>query len=81
LHGSDKVYPEGYTEEAIDTWARRMIAWSRGEEVTDGTRIHPEASQQQSMRDVFVYFDDDNKVRAPFDAQSLSKRIAELSKE
>lgn len=79
LHGSEKVYPDGYSEEAIDRWARRMITWSHGEEVTDGTRIHPDPGPQQSARDVFVYFDDDNKVRAPFDAQSLSKRIAELS--
>lgn len=79
LHGSEKVYPDGYTAEAIDTWARRMIAWSRGEEVTDGTRIHSEPGPKQDARDVFVYFDDDNKVRAPFDAMSLSKRIAELA--
>ena len=78
LHGSDKVYPDGYTPEAIDMWARRMITWSRGEEVIDGTRVHPDSGPQQASRDVFVYFDDDNKVRAPFDAQSLSKRIAEL---
>lgn len=78
LHGSEKVYPDGYTEEAIDTWARRMIAWSRGEEVTDGNRIHQDAGPKQSSRDVFVYFDDDVKERAPFDAQSLSKRITEL---
>lgn len=81
LHGSDKIYPDGYTEEGIDTWAHRIIAWSRGEEVTDGTRIHPEPGLKQSSRDVFVYFDDDNKVRAPHDAQSMSRRIAELSGE
>lgn len=79
LHGSEKIYPDGYTAEAIDLWARRIIAWSRGEEVTDGTRVHPEPGPKQSARDVFVYFDDENKVRAPFDAQSLSKRVAELS--
>jgi len=79
LHGSDKIYPDGYTPEAIDTWAQRMIAWSRGEEVTDGKRIHPEPGPKQDSRDVFVYFDDDNKERAPFDAQSMSKRIAELA--
>lgn len=78
LHGSDKIYPDGYTADAIDTWAQRMIAWSRGEEVIDGERIHPEPGPQQPFRDVFVYFDDDNKVRAPFDAQSMSKRIEEL---
>jgi uncharacterized protein YecE (DUF72 family) len=79
LHGSDKVYPDGYTPEALDIWARRAIGWSRGEEVTDGTRIHPEPGPQQASRDVYVYFDDDNKVRAPFDAQSLSKRIKEIT--
>jgi len=79
LHGSDKIYPDGYTSEAVDTWAQRMIAWSRGEEVTDGTRIHPDPGPKQDARDVFVYFDDDNKVRAPHDAQSMSGRINELS--
>ena len=79
LHGSEKVYPDGYTADGIETWARRILAWSRGEEVTDGTRIHPELGPNRSSRDVFVYFDDDNKARAPFDAQSLHKRIAELT--
>jgi uncharacterized protein YecE (DUF72 family) len=79
LHGSEKIYPDGYTPNAIDTWAQRIIAWSCGKEVTDGTRIHPEPGPKPSFRDVFVYFDDDNKVRAPFDAQSMSKRIRELS--
>jgi uncharacterized protein YecE (DUF72 family) len=78
LHGSEKLYPNGYDDAAIDQWARRVIAWSRGEEVTDGTRVHSEPGPKQSGRDVFVYFDDDNKERAPFDAQSLSKRIQEL---
>jgi len=79
LHGSEKLYPEGYTSDGIDTWARRVIAWSRGEAVTDGTRIHPEPGPKRSSRDVFVYFDDDKKARAPFNAQSLSKKIAELT--
>lgn len=80
LHGSEKIYPDGYTSEAIDIWTKRVIAWSRGEEVMDGTRIHAESGPAQDQRDVFVYFDDDNKVRAPFDAQSMSRRIEELLK-
>lgn len=80
LHGSEEIYPNGYTAEAIDTWARRVIAWSRGEEVIDGSRVDSDSAPQQKARDVFVYFDDDNKERAPFDAQSLSRRIAELQR-
>ena len=79
LHGSEKLYVSGYDEPAIEAWARRVIAWSHGEEVTDGTRAHPDDGPKQATRDVFVYFDNDAKVRAPFDAMSLSKRIKELS--
>ena len=79
LHGSEKLYPNGYTADAIDVWARRVIAWSRGEEVTDGTRIHSEPGPKRAARDVFVYFDDDVKVRAPHDAMSLSQRIGALN--
>jgi uncharacterized protein YecE (DUF72 family) len=78
LHGSEKLYASGYDPPAIDAWAQRVLAWSRGEEVTDGTRVHPEPGPKQASRDVFVYFDNDVKVRAPFDAQSLSKKIAEM---
>ena len=78
LHGSEELYASGYDEAAIDKWAHRVLAWSRGEEVTDGTRMHPEPGPRRDARDVFVYFDNDAKVRAPFDAESLSKRIEEL---
>ena len=77
LHGSEEQYPSGYDAEGIDSWAQRILAWSRGEESTDAM-IHPEPAPKAS-RDVFAYFDDDVKVRAPIDAQSLTKRIAELT--
>jgi uncharacterized protein YecE (DUF72 family) len=35
---------------------------------------------KRSARDVYVYFDNDAKVRAPFDAQALVKRVRELLK-
>ena len=75
LHGSEKVYASGYDAEAIDAWAGRVLAWSRGEEVDDGVKASPENGPEQTNRDVFVYFDNDLKVRAPFDAQSLQKKI------
>jgi uncharacterized protein YecE (DUF72 family) len=78
LHGSEKLYPDGYTADAIDVWAHRVLAWSRGEDVTNSTRILADPGPKRDARDVFVYFDDDVKVRAPFDAMSLSARVAEL---
>ena len=79
LHGNEEVYPNGYDAEGIENWARRVLAWSRGEEVTNGVRVHPESAPKQASRDVFVYFDDDVKVRAPFDAVSLTRKIAEMT--
>jgi uncharacterized protein YecE (DUF72 family) len=79
MHGSEELYASGYDPDAIDTWAHRFVAWSRGQEVDNGTKAHPEPGPKCSSRDIFVYFDNDLKVRAPFDAQSLSKRIAEIT--
>jgi uncharacterized protein YecE (DUF72 family) len=78
LHGSEQLYASGYEAEAIDIWARRVAAWSRGQEVTDGRKAHPRPASKRSARDVFIYFDNDAKVRAPFDAQALRKRIGEI---
>ena len=78
LHGSEKLYASGYHAAAIKTWARRAVAWSQGKEVTDGRRIHPRPAPKRSSRDVFIYFDNDAKVRAPVDAQSLMRNVTEI---
>jgi uncharacterized protein YecE (DUF72 family) len=78
LHGSEQLYASGYEADAIETWARRVVAWSSGGEVTDGKRAHARPGSKRAARDVYVYFDNDAKVRAPFDAQALQKRVNEL---
>jgi uncharacterized protein YecE (DUF72 family) len=78
LHGSEELYASGYEADAIEIWARRVVAWSRGQEVTDGKRAHSKPVAIRSARDVYVYFDNDAKVRAPVDAQALDKRVQEL---
>ena len=57
LHGDVKIYTSGYTPKALDSWSRRIRAWSA------------------AGKDVYVYFDNDVKVRAPFDALSLLERV------
>lgn len=78
LHGSEVLYASGYDADAIETWARRVITWSQGGEVSDGKRASPRPAPRAAARDVYVYFDNDAKVRAPFDAMALRKRISEL---
>jgi uncharacterized protein YecE (DUF72 family) len=78
LHGSEVLYASGYEADALDVWARRVVAWARGEEVTDGRKASIRDAPKRKRRDVFVYFDNDMKVRAPFDAEQLRIRVARL---
>jgi uncharacterized protein YecE (DUF72 family) len=75
LHGDSELYVSGYTPAALAEWARKVRAWSRGKTPAK-THLHAtRAKDRASGRDVFVYFDNDVKVRAPFDAMSLAHRL------
>ena len=39
LHGSQELYASGYDEAALDRWAARIAAWSKGEEPADANRV------------------------------------------
>jgi uncharacterized protein YecE (DUF72 family) len=78
LHGDKQLYASGYGPKAIDTWAHRVVQWAAGGEVTDGRRASAKDARTRRTRDVFIYFDNDAKVRAPADARSLMKRITSL---
>ncbi len=75
LHGDEELYVSGYTEEALENWARRIAAWCKGGEVKDARRVGPAAKKAAKGRDVFVYFDNDVKVQAPYDAMKLAHRL------
>jgi uncharacterized protein YecE (DUF72 family) len=77
LHGSEQLYASGYESDALDLWARRIVAWSQGRELRDGDCAHSRKAAIMP-RDVFVYFDNDAKVRAPFDARALEDKVARL---
>jgi uncharacterized protein YecE (DUF72 family) len=59
LHGDKELYRSGYSDKALNRWARRMAAW------------------RKTRRDIYCFFDNtDVKLRAPFDAQSLMKKLS-----
>jgi uncharacterized protein YecE (DUF72 family) len=64
LHGDAQLYAGGYSGPALDRWAARVQGWLTGASCPDGVG-----------RDVYVYFDNDTKVRAPFDALALQERL------
>jgi uncharacterized protein YecE (DUF72 family) len=75
LHGSKELYASGYDEEELDQWAERAVAWAKGGEPDDAERILDKRAPNRKRRDVFVFFDNDAKVRAPFDALGLIERV------
>lgn len=75
LHGDKKLYASGYSDKALADWARRIRAWRRGAQPAGDPRIATSPPRNRASRDVYVYFDNDTKVKAPFDARSLAERI------
>lgn len=75
LHGDEELYASGYTESALDRWAKRMEIWSKDGEPSDARRISSRRPPRKRSRDIFCYFDNDIKVRAPFDADRLMQKL------
>lgn len=76
LHGDKVLYASGYTDAALDDWAARIRAWMGGGQPGDGKdRVSADAPPRRKSRDVYCYFDNDIKVKAPFDAMKLCNRF------
>ncbi|MBD0267729.1 DUF72 domain-containing protein [Pseudanabaena sp. FACHB-2040] len=75
LHGAEQLYTSGYTDEQLKGWAERIQAWRTGGEPEDSRRIVLGQAAISRQRDVYVYFDNDAKVHAPFDAIRLATRL------
>jgi uncharacterized protein YecE (DUF72 family) len=75
LHGAEERYASGYDNAALDHWAERVKHWSRGGQPDAARLIDPSTAPSRQPRDVYVYFDNDAKVRAPPDARALRARV------
>ncbi|PQP02780.1 MULTISPECIES: DUF72 domain-containing protein [Pseudomonas] len=76
LHGAEELYASGYTSQALQRWGDRIEAWNHGEQPADPQLIAPrQKPKTRRSREVFCYFDNDIKVRAPFDARRLLERL------
>ncbi|MET1052092.1 MAG: DUF72 domain-containing protein [Mycetocola sp.] len=66
LHGAEELYVSGYPDTLLREWAERVEGWLTGDGSPDGR-----------PRDVYVYCDNDAKVRAPYDALRLEELLRE----
>jgi uncharacterized protein YecE (DUF72 family) len=75
LHGAKELYASGYTDEELDRWANRVGKWKTGKQPRDAKLITKLKFNVGESRDVFIYFDNDIKVHAPFDAMKLANDL------
>lgn len=73
LHGSEELYVSGYTGRELGRWAKKIKSWA-GEGGSE-TAVSGAKKSSAKGRDVYVYFDNDINVHAPFDAIGLAERL------
>jgi len=74
LMKSDAELKTGYAPKALEEWAGRAQAWAEGGEPQDLPRVAAAAAKGKP-RDVFVYFINGAKERAPAAAMALIARL------
>ncbi|QRY77869.1 DUF72 domain-containing protein [Pseudomonas sp. PDNC002] len=71
LHGDQQLYASGYGDTALERWSQRIGRWQRGLQPADAKLFDTSTRGDRRHREVFCYFDNDIKVRAPYDASRL----------
>lgn len=75
LHGDAELYSSGYTPQALRRWQARIEAWTAGAQPDDARLIDAGHKPARRRRDLYCYFDNDVKVRAPYDARHLLESL------
>ena len=75
LHGDKELYTSGYDEQALSRWEQRIRLWHEGKQPEDARGVTRKADSSRAKRAVYCYFDNDVKVRAPYDARRLLEKL------
>jgi uncharacterized protein YecE (DUF72 family) len=74
LHGAEQLYVSGYSDMELDRWANRIEHWRKGKQPKDA-KLVSDGNAAAGQRDVYIYFDNDAKVHAPFNAKTLAIKL------
>ncbi len=74
LHGSEELYRSAYPAAELDRWAGRVAAWAGGRLMDDGN-FAGRGRGTLRRREVFMFFDNTDKLQAPRDAGGLIERV------
>ena len=74
LHGAEQLYVSGYSDAELDWWADRVNHWRKGKQPKAPALVSTRKAAV-GRREVYVYFDNDAKVHAPFNAKTLLGKL------
>jgi uncharacterized protein YecE (DUF72 family) len=74
LMSADLRYKDGYAPKALDEWATNAKAWATGVDPSGLHRVQPDAAAP-APTDVFLFFINGAKERAPLAATALLERL------
>ncbi|HEV7856607.1 MAG TPA: DUF72 domain-containing protein [Herminiimonas sp.] len=72
---SDARIENGYPPEALDRWRQHARTWAAGDQSDDLPRVDERSVDQPKPRDVFVFFINGAKEKAPAAAKALLTRL------
>ena len=75
LHGAEQLYVSGYSDKELDWWANRIEHWRKGKQPRAAKLVSDQKAAPTGKRDVYLYFDNDAKVHAPFNARTLTEKL------
>lgn len=73
LHGNKKIYSSNYGTEDLLFWKKRILNWSSGQ--LTASKYSLTKNKKKAPKDIFVYFNNDEKIHAPSNALSLIKLL------
>lgn len=76
LHGDKELYASGYSNAALNRWRKHIDAWRKGSKPKEATRCSGTKPRKRASRDICCHFDNDSKVKAPFDVRKLVEKLA-----
>jgi uncharacterized protein YecE (DUF72 family) len=75
LRRCEATIPTGYSAADLESWAARARTWAEGKLPADLSRLEPNLQIPAGPRDVFMYFINGAKERAPAAARALMERL------
>ncbi len=75
LHGPAELYSSPYDEDALKRWSDRIRAWHSGAAPDDAKTVSARQPPRRKARDVYVYFDNTDKIHAPANARRMLEQL------